>query len=99
LHEIDGGDDSRRYSPQGRPVIRGQDDKSQLTARKILLILDTLIAGEQQVEPRLFGRVKQRAGSSRNRRRLFKGTLGEGKDVMHLLSINRREPFQELVYG
>ena len=37
------------------------DDKSQFTARKILLIPDILIAGEQQVEPRLFGRVKQRA--------------------------------------
>ena len=37
------------------------DDKSQFTARKILLIPDILIAGEQQVEPRLLGRVKQRA--------------------------------------
>jgi hypothetical protein len=130
LHEIDGRGDSRRNSPQGRPVIRGQDDKSQLTARKILLILDILITGEQQIETRLLSRVKQRSvlqslpsqfirpqhfmssqkprkrswgvgveQSSRNRRRLFKGTPGEGNDVMNLLSIDRREPFQELVYG
>jgi hypothetical protein len=47
LHEIDRCGDSRCNSPQGRPVIRGQDDQSQLSARKILLIPDILIAGEQ----------------------------------------------------
>jgi len=61
LHEIDGCGDSRRNSPQGRPVIRRQDDQSQLTARKVLLIPDILIAGKQQVEPRFLGRVEQRA--------------------------------------
>jgi hypothetical protein len=42
-------------------VIRGQDEKTQLTACKILLILDILIAGEQQIEPRLLSRIEQRA--------------------------------------
>jgi hypothetical protein len=42
-------------------VIRGQDDESQFAARKILVIPNLLIAGKEQVEPRLLGRVKQRA--------------------------------------
>jgi hypothetical protein len=33
--------------PQGRLVIRGENDKSQLTAGKILLISYILIAGEE----------------------------------------------------
>jgi hypothetical protein len=41
----------------------------------------------------------RRTESSRNRRGLLKGTQGEGKDAMHLLSTDRREPFQELVSG
>ncbi len=41
-------------------MIRRQDDKSQFTVRKILLILDILIAGKEQIETRLFGCVKQR---------------------------------------
>jgi len=61
LHEVDRRGDSRCNSPQGRPVVRGEDDKSQFTIRKVLLILDVLIAGKQQIEPRLFSRVQQRA--------------------------------------
>jgi len=34
---------------------------SQFTVRKILLMSDVLIAGEQKVEPGLFGCVQQRA--------------------------------------
>lgn len=41
----------------------------------------------------------RRTGSSRHRRGLIEGMLGEGKNVMHLLSTDRREPLQELVYG
>ena len=61
LHKIDGRGDLCRGSPQRQPVIRRQDDKSQLTAREILLMRDTLIAGEQHIEPRLLGGLKQRA--------------------------------------
>jgi len=53
LHEVDGGSDSRSNPPQGRPVVRGEDHKSQITTRKVLLILDVLIARKRQMEPRL----------------------------------------------
>src|SRR5439155_7407591 len=61
LHEINGCGDSCGNWPQGRPVVRRQDEKSQLTGRQILLIPDVLIAGEQEVEPSLLLRGKQRA--------------------------------------
>ena len=41
----------------------------------------------------------RQTGSSRNRRGLFKGTLGKSKNVMHLLAADRREPLQKLVNG
>jgi len=61
LQEIDGGCDSRGNWLQGRPMIRGQNEKSQLTVSKILLMPQILIASEQQFESRLLSRVKQRA--------------------------------------
>ena len=60
-HKIDGRGDLCRSSPQRRPVIRRQDDKSQLTARKILLMRDILIAGDQHIEPRLLSGLQQLA--------------------------------------
>jgi hypothetical protein len=57
LHKIYGSGDPRCYWSQGGPVIRGEDDESQLTARKVLLISDILVASEQQIEPRLLSRV------------------------------------------
>ena len=61
LHEINGCGDSCGNWPQGWPVIRRKDEKSQLTGRKILLIPDVLIAGKQEVEPSVLGRLNQRA--------------------------------------
>ena len=59
LDEVDGCGDTGRNSPQGRPVIRGQDKKGQLAAPEILLIPDILIAGEQQIETPVFRSVRQ----------------------------------------
>lgn len=42
-------------------MIGGEDDKGQLATCKILLIGHILIAGEQQIEPCLFGCIKQGA--------------------------------------
>ena len=49
--------DAVTYSSQGGPVIRRKDHERQLTARKVLLIPDILVASEQQVKLRLLSRV------------------------------------------
>ena len=41
----------------------------------------------------------RRKGSSRNRRGPVERTLGKGKNLMRVLSTDRREPLQKLVYG
>jgi hypothetical protein len=61
LHEIDGGSDLGRNSPQCRPMIRRKNYDSQLTAREFLLERDILIASNQQIKSRLLGCIEQRA--------------------------------------
>ena len=53
LYKINCGGDARRDWPRGRPVIRREDDESDLTVREVLLIPDILAAMEQQVKPTL----------------------------------------------
>jgi hypothetical protein len=38
-------------------------------------------------------------GPSSNRNWLFKRTFGEIEDLVHLLSVNRRKPLEELLNG
>jgi hypothetical protein len=71
LHEIDGRRDLGRDPAQSRPVVRREDDYSQLTPGEVLLIRNILITGcsngrhdivstlnelpERQSENRLYG--------------------------------------------
>jgi len=55
LSEVDHCANSARYWAKGRPVVRRQYDKRDLSLSKVLLMPDILVACDEHIEPSLFG--------------------------------------------
>jgi hypothetical protein len=61
LHEVHQGSDPGGDRTQTGPVVRRQDHNRQFAICEVLLVADVLIAGYQDLKPRMFGGIKKRS--------------------------------------